>query len=80
MAVKTKRLKVSEAQMTFMRGIAGEKGIYVPRYPSSRTGVALAKKGLVEFRWGINRWGLTYEGLKFLGIIDDAAASKGGAA
>lgn len=80
MAVKTKSKKVSEAQMDFMRGLAGEKGIYVPRYPSSRTGVALAKKGLVEFHWGVNRWGLTYEGLRFLGIIDEEAASEGGAA
>ncbi|MDS0023158.1 MULTISPECIES: hypothetical protein [Enterobacter cloacae complex] len=80
MAVKTKSLKVSKAQLAFMRGLAGEKGIYVPRYPSSRTGVALAKKGFVEFHWGVNRWGLTYEGLRFLGIIGEEAASEGGAA
>ncbi|WP_320731690.1 hypothetical protein [Enterobacter roggenkampii] len=80
MAVKTKSLKVSKAQLAFMRGLAGEKGIYVPRYPSSRTGVALAKKGFVEFHWGVNRWGLTYEGLRFLGIIGEESASEGGAA
>ncbi len=66
--------------MTFMRGIAGEKGVYVPRYPTSRTGLALAKKGLVQFHWGANRWGLTYEGLQFLGIIGEEAASEGGVA
>ncbi|ELY2660629.1 hypothetical protein SMC03_000414 [Cronobacter sakazakii] len=80
MAVKTRRMKVTEAQMTFMRGIAGEKGVYVPRYPTSRTGLALAKKGLVQFHWGANRWGLTYEGLQFLGIIGEEAASEGGVA
>lgn len=66
--------------MTFMRGIAGEKGVYVSRYPTSRTGLALAKKGLVQFHWGANRWGLTYEGLQFLGIIGEEAASEGGVA
>ncbi|MED5724292.1 hypothetical protein [Enterobacter hormaechei] len=80
MAVKTKRVKLSEAQMTFMRGLAGEKGVYVPRSPSSQTGVALAKKGLVDFHWGVNRWGLTYEGLLLLGIVNEEAASEGGAA
>lgn len=62
--------------MTFMRGLAGEKDIYVPRCPYSQTGVAFAKKGLVAFHWGANRWGLTYEGLQFLGINGEEAASQ----
>ncbi|QCT18500.1 hypothetical protein FEM41_02015 [Jejubacter calystegiae] len=83
MELNIKRLKLSEAQIAFMRGVSGEKGLYVPRYPSNRTGGALAKKGLVAFHWGVNRWVLTFEGeriIEMIRVMRGPICNKGGAA
>ncbi|HEY3982694.1 hypothetical protein [Cedecea sp.] len=66
MELKNKELKLSEAQVDFMRRVADVKGGYALQSPSCRTGTALVKKGLVMFHWGVNRWALTFEGGQFL--------------